>query len=119
MFVRMRLLLILTLLIQHTVFNTVAASVHLSHNLHDGRETPHLHGEQAIADLLSLVTDSTTDELHQHDGNSEIHLHVHLLAPMARCSFTDAPRPISLPAIAANTDPIGLRAPPLLPPPNR
>ncbi|ASP39557.1 hypothetical protein CHH28_13110 [Bacterioplanes sanyensis] len=117
----MRFLLIVTLLLQHLVFNTAVASVHLSHSEHGGRETPHLHGDQIIKDLLSLVSqrlaDQTQDGEHEHDG-SEVHVHVHLLAPQAQL-LSPEPNVLShhLFQPPAQGD-LGMRAPPLLPPPN-
>ncbi len=117
----MRFLLIVTLLLQHLVFNTAVASVHLSHSEHGGRETPHLHGDQMISDLLNLVGQNSFEQSHEpeheHDG-SKVHVHVHLLAPQAQLLTPNSNNLSSQRFQPPSLGELGLRAPPLLPPPN-
>lgn len=118
----LRLVLVFVLLLQHTLVNTVAASVHLSAEDHSVRETPHIHSLSAVLDIFSIQaadhnSDQEHDRLsHDHDSRDEVHVHVVFpLAHIAEIALVDmqSEKPLSIYHSYQ-----GLTYKPLLPPPN-
>ena len=121
----LRLVLVFVLLLQHTLVNTVAASVHLSAEDHSVRETPHIHSLSAVLDIFSIQSDDhENDPEHDrfshdhddHDTRDEVHVHVVFpLAHVAEVALVDMQSGKPLNIYHSYT---GVTYKPLLPPPN-
>lgn len=124
-----RLVLVLVLLLQHVLVNTVAASVHMAAENHSTRETPHVHSLGTLLDMLQpIAVDHHNDESfadhQQHSGSdhnchdSLDEVHVHVICPLAHSlEMPQLPLFNQQPA-AIYQSYQGLTYKPLLPPPN-
>lgn len=122
--VSLRLVLVFVLLLQHTLVNTVAASVHLSAEDHSVRETPHIHSLSALVDIFSLQSDNDHHDSHSpiphgeegHDTRDEVHVHV--VFPLAHITEVALIDMQSEQPLSAYHSYQGITYKPLLPPPN-
>lgn len=122
----LRLVLVFVLLLQHTLVNTVAASVHLSAEDHSVRETPHIHSLSALVDIFSIQ--STDDHGESSDSHSIPHgeeghdtrdeVHVHVVCPLAHVAEVALVEMQSEKPLNIYHSYTGVTYKPLLPPPN-
>jgi len=125
--VSLKSILIFVLLVQHTLINSVAASVHMASETHSVRETPHIHSLGSVVDMFRAQLEHQQQETpEQHNNHSSEHnchdtlseVHVHVLCPLAHefnieCVSTPSRKPL-----AQYQGYQGLTYKPLLPPPN-
>ncbi|WP_419810904.1 hypothetical protein [Bacterioplanoides sp.] len=106
-------ILIFVLLLQHTLINTVAASVHMAAEDHQTRETPHIH---SLSTLFEMFQQHSEAEHNCHDSLDEVHVHV--ICPLAHT--LEVPQlqlqPVKPATLYQSYQ--GLTYQPLLPPPN-
>lgn len=113
----LRLVLVFLLLLQHTLVNTVAASVHLSAEDHSIRETPHIHSLSALTELFSDQTsDADSHGEEGHDTRDEVHVHV--VVPLAHVTEVALVEMQSERPLTVYLSYSGITHQPLLPPPN-
>lgn len=120
-------ILILVLLVQHTLINSVAASVHMAAENHQTRETPHIHSLGSVVDMFRAQLEHQQQETpEQHNNHSSQHnchdtlseVHVHVLCPLAHELNIQRVSTPSQKPLAQYQGYQGLTYKPLLPPPN-